>query len=452
MSLVGSGVKHRIGQAVRSVREIRLLARSRVASEYRLFARPNRSFEDSRPVPWFYFLARPFVRFLAQVVIGRFGRLVPAGRLTLEDMSHIAVVHWDKLGDAIHLGPVLRELRRNVPLARIVLVSNEQNAGVFANCPYVDQVLLQAVTEVPDPGRAHGESKSSRRLVWDAARLLRNEARTHGKIDLVIGPIWLNPAFGHSYFEGVLFQSGLGGALLRHERSRNGFSEVNTRQHHVPRNLSILSALGASIEDDSLEMWLEPGDRAEADELLRVVPPGTRLVAIATSAGQLRREWPVARFAAVVDDLSSKEALTFVLLGGEEVRAQTGFSSLSGRDGVIDATGMTSLGGLGAVLARADVLISNDSGPAHVAAAVGTPVVVVAAHPRDGDPWMITSPNRYRPWGVSSVVLQPTSAILPCAPGYTCISEEPHCILSVTGDQVLDAVGALLADDQKDGT
>ena len=446
MSRASSGVQFSASPVTRLARATRLFVRSKGDGGRRLFARPDRSVEDSRPVPWFSFFVRPLVRLLAQLVLCRFGRAMPAGRRTLEDMSHIAVIHWDKLGDAILLGPVLRELRRNVPLARIVLVSNEPNAGVFSNCPYVDKVLLQAVTEVPDWGRTHGESKSSRRLVRDAARLLRAEARAHGKVDLVIGPTWLNPAFGRSFFEGVLFQSGLGGTLLRHERSRNGFCEVDLLQHHVPRNLAIIRALGASIEDDSLEMWLEPNDRVEADELLRALPPATRLVALHASAGLPRREWPLAGFAEVVDHLSRTEALSFVLVGGEEVKAKGGFSSLSGKDGVIDATGMTSLGGLGAVLARADLLISNDSGPAHVAAAVSTPVVVVSAHPRDGDPWLITSPNRYRPWGVPSTVVQPDSARPPCNPGFTCTAEEPHCILSVTVDQVVEAAFALLAD------
>ena len=415
----------------------------------RHFGRPDRSFEDSRPVSWFSYLVRPPALLLARLVIGRFGRIMPAGRRTLQDMRHIAVVHWDNLGDAIHLGPVLRELRRNVPLARIVLVSNERNSGVFFNCPYVDEVLLQAVHEAPGPGRTHGESKDSRQHVCDAARLLREEAKAHGKVDLVIGPNWLHPVFGRSYFDGLLFRSGLGDRLLRHRCSMSGPYRVDSLQHHVPRNLEILGALGASIEDDSLEMWLEPSDRAEADELLRTVPSGTCLVALARSAGQPRREWPLARFGAVVDHLSLKQASAFILVGGEEVKAKAGFSTLSGKDGVIDATGMTSLGGLGAVLARADLLISNDSGPAHVAAAVGTPVVVVSAHSRDGDPWLITSPNRYRPWGVPSVVVQPASTILPCTPGYTCISDGPHCILSITVDQVLDAAAALLADQQR---
>ena len=398
---------------------------------------------------WFSYLARPPALLLARLVIGRFGRIMPAGRRTLQDMRHIAVVHWDNLGDAIHLSPVLRELRRNVPQARIVLVSNERNAGVFFDCPYVDAVLLQEVQEVPGPGRTHGESKSHWQHVWDAARLLRDEAKAHGRVDLVIGPNWLHPVFGRSYFDSLLFRSGLGGRLLRDDRSGNGAYQVDPLQHHVPRNLAILRALGASIEDDSLEMWLEPKDQVEADELLRAVPSGTRLVALAASAGQLRREWSVARFAEVVDHLSSKEALAFVLVGGKEVKSKGGFSSLSRIDGVIDVTGMTSLGGLGAVLGRADLLISNDSGLAHVAAAVGTPVVVVSAHPRDGDPWLITSPNRYRPWGVPSVVVQPASTILPCVPGYTCISDRPHCILSVSTAQVLDAVAGLLTDQQR---
>ena len=109
----------------------------------------------------------------------------------------------------------------------------------------------------------------------------------------------------------------------------------------------------------------------------------------------------------VADVLVERLAAQVVLVGAadasctaEEVQAQSNKVAL-------DLVGKTSIGVLGESLRRADLIVGNDSGPMHVAAAVGTSGVVVSAHPIDGEPWVVNSPSRYRPWGVPSVVLQP---------------------------------------------
>jgi len=85
--------------------------------------------------------------------------------------------------------------------------------------------------------------------------------------------------------------------------------------------------------------------------------------------------------------------------------------------------------------------VGNDTGPMHLAAAVGTPVVAISCHPRDAKPFFLNSPERFGPWRVRAVVLQPPLRT-PCRD--TCSAERPHCILGVTVEQVSEAVKSLL--------
>jgi heptosyltransferase III len=70
-----------------------------------------------------------------------------------------------------------------------------------------------------------------------------------------------------------------------------------------------------------------------------------------------------------------------------------------------------------------------DSGPAHMAAAVGTPVAALSCHPQGGDPLNPHAPDRFRPWGEAALVIQPPRAAPPCLDG--CRAAEAHCIAGI---------------------
>lgn len=401
-------------------------------------------------MPWGSFFARRPTRFLARMVMPRFGRTVCPRPQSIEQVRHLAVVHWDNLGDAVLLSPVLRELRRTAPAARIVLVYNEQNHDVFANCPYVNVLRPQTVELPADEGSIHGTTLSRRRCTLDTARLLASEARKNGPIDLLIGPDWLDPVYGSSFFDSALFRAGGGGRLLRHRRNGHE-ARIEIRQHHVRRNLDIVRALGVKVVDDRLEFWSTPHEISEATDLLVGLDAGRPIVALALGAGVLRRQWPAECFGRVADDLRARSDAQILLVGGDDARRTADEVRHLSHGASVDLVGRTSVGVLAEVLHRADLVIGNDSGPVHVAAAAGTAGVVVSAHPLDGEPWVVNSPNRYRPWGVPSVVLQPPTRLESCGDRPTCLAEEAHCILSVSVTDVVEAAVTMLAEKEVDG-
>ncbi len=395
---------------------------------------------------WASWMTRPARRLVARMLLPRFTRPRLVRTASFSDLRHVAVVHWDNLGDAVLLGPVLRELRRALPEARIVLIHNARNAGVFAHCPYVDQLIPQEVQGPPGPGKVHGDQIDSRSSVFEAARLLRRVASDHGPIDLVVGPDWLNPVYTDSFFDSTLFRAGGGWRLLR-EAARSGRSvRVEQRQHHVARNLDILRALGAAPVDDQLELWTSDDEKETAARLVgNLTSP---VVTVSPGAGAARRQWPAERMAEVARQLVTDQRASVVLVGGPDARPLVDGSSLVDLPGATDLVGRTSVGELAAVLQRSDLLIGNDSGPIHLAAAAGTPVVEVSMHPMDGEPWIVNSPNRYHPWRTPSVVLRPEGAVGDCMGAKTCRGPEPHCILGVGVGDVLRAARLLLQSDR----
>jgi heptosyltransferase-2 len=88
-----------------------------------------------------------------------------------------------------------------------------------------------------------------------------------------------------------------------------------------------------------------------------------------------------------------------------------------------------------------NLVIANDSGPMHLAAAAGVPVLEISCHPGDGDPLHENAPQRFHPWEEQYEVVQPVKAQEPCSG--SCEWHDAHCILGVSVEMVFEAVRAV---------
>ena len=145
------------------------------------------------------------------------------------------------------------------------------------------------------------------------------------------------------------------------------------------------------------------------------------------------KRWEAGRFAAVARQLASRNLTIVVTAGpGEESYALEVAQQI---EGTVILLGL-SIPELGELIRGARIYIGNDSGPMHLAAAVGTPAVAV---------WGSSDSRRWRPWSVEHRVVQNPFECNPC-PGYRClVADSPLCIESVTVDQVHAAVEEVLA-------
>lgn len=205
--------------------------------------------------------------------------------------------------------------------------------------------------------------------------------------------------------------------------------------HQVHRYLALVRTLGAVEADPRPSLRLPATLLERADALLRArgIAPGRSVIGL--NAGATYGEakcWPPERFAALARLLRDRLGAAVLAVGGaaERVRAETVCAPL-GADAV-NAAGETTVAQLAALASRCAAFVSNDTGPMHLASAVGTPVVAIIGP---------TDPSATGPLGVHLIVKRDT----PCAP---CLKRrcpaDHRCMRSITVEDVFDAVRKLL--------
>jgi len=145
------------------------------------------------------------------------------------------------------------------------------------------------------------------------------------------------------------------------------------------------------------------------------------------SSRWVTKDWTPAGFAAAARRLHEERGATVYLMGGPgDVARCADIERMMGGD-VVNLAGKTSLVEMGSTLAAMDLLVANDSGPVHMAAAVGTPSLVLFGP---------TSPARTGPYGEAHRVVQ--SAPLDCRPCFmrACAPQHHRCMRDITADQV----------------
>jgi ADP-heptose:LPS heptosyltransferase len=148
--------------------------------------------------------------------------------------------------------------------------------------------------------------------------------------------------------------------------------------HEIRRVLALIRFLGLPAQGESLEFPLEQVDRQAAQGLLADLKPP--LIGLHPAAGDVSKRWPIDRFAQVGQALQQHCGGTVVIIGSQEAGALAEHATQRIAHGAVNLAGKTSLPVLGAVIDRLSVLITNDSGPAHIAYARQIPTVTLFGH------------------------------------------------------------------------
>ncbi len=300
----------------------------------------------------------------------------------------IAFIRTDRLGETLLTLPALAAIRRARPGRPLILVANPALCELLEGLPVVD-----AVWPAPSGGR--------RWWAWQALQLGWRLRRHRVGMVIVANPTkaWHVAAW-------------LAGAPVRVGYRRKwawaltaaiADDKAGGARHEVLSNMALASAaLGESLEPvSSLRVPILPEDLDGAARLLneRRSGAGWPVLVVHPWASVLRKQWPRERYDALIERAVRLGGGPVAVIGGVEHQSQAG-QWLARRDDVLDLVGRLSLRQLAAVLHRARVLVSNDSGPVHLAAAVGTPVVALFG---TTDP--AAGPVRWGPWGAGHVVL-----------------------------------------------
>ena len=338
----------------------------------------------------------------------------------MSDYRHILFIKPSSLGDIIHAMPACAAIRRAYPKARLTWLVKRQWAGLVDRIDGVDRVwpvesTLKGWLSQVSPLRAERFD-----LAVDLQGLFRSAA---------IG--WLG---GSSLLVG--FANGREGSPWFYSRL---VPVPQLEMHAVDRYLLVAKAVGA-VESGAPEFRfrIPQTDYEEVDRLLSRsgVTPEMSWVAMNVSARWPTKRWPAASFAEVADRLQQEGCGAVVMIGGPDERADVAAVNGMMKTPAIDLAGTTTVGLLPALLSRASLLITNDSGPMHVAAAVSTPVVALFGP---------TSAVRTGPCGVGHRVLATEISCRPCL-SRTCHNPvQLECLTRISHEQVFVAVRDQLA-------
>ncbi len=279
-------------------------------------------------------------------------------------IKNILVIRNDRFGEFLLNIPAIRALKEKYPQARIRL------AVSYVVCELAG--LVECVDEV---------------VVWDEGK--RN-LRKH-KFDLCI---ILNPskeANWASFWAGIPVRAGYGrkwGFLLTH---RIKDTKYLGDRHEVDCNLELVGLMGAKTLDKTLKIKVN-------DNLFREFI-GQRVVAIHPFTSDPVKQWPVERFKELAQRIKRELGLQVVFVG--EYQGQSILRTVPSGDGIINMVNKTSLVELAALLKRCSLLVSGDSGPVHLAASVGTPVVALFRNDLPGK-----TAKRWGPWGEGHIVIE----------------------------------------------
>ena len=332
------------------------------------------------------------------------------------------------LGDAVMCEPALRSLRRLFPQASITLLVKPSVAGLFESHPAVDRTLLYE-----DKGRHAGLTGK-----WRLAGELRREA-----FDLAV--------LFQNAFEAALLAT-LAGIRRRYGYATDGRSLLlsepvappnrRTPIHQVEYYWNLLKPLGLTGQPDDPELFVSPAEERSMAERLAHAGITADDVVIGINPGSTyggAKRWLPDRFAEATERLcrqltTSGRRPAVVLIGakGEEPLGQHIAARLTARAAVL--SGATTIRELMAVIKRCAVLLTNDTGPMHVASAFRVPVVAIFG-PTD---WRTTSP-----YGAEHALLRHPVECAPCM-----LRECPidhRCMTGVTVEQVCEAGVSILS-------
>jgi lipopolysaccharide heptosyltransferase II len=309
--------------------------------------------------------------------LGRLGKKYPP--LTTQNVHprHILVIRLDLIGDLVLSMTIVRTLKRSYPEATIDLLALPASAKVVMRDPDLNEIITY------DPNVWRRPQALLQIKNWRNAYNLLCHLRAH-HYDIAVS------VFGR--WAGIL--AALSGAKRRvgfGRESYPGLMTDNVRGHHwrpgdhkheVDYCLELAKATGATISsaDRTPRLYVDPLAHQQLERLLAqvgIVPEKSLIVChIGSNNGQSKR-WPIPYWAILIDKLIREQNAQVILTGSSEDKSLIVSVTSQMQEQAIDLAGKTSLPQLVALLQQANLVISGDSGPMHIAAAVGTPLIAI---------------------------------------------------------------------------
>ena len=382
--------------------------------------------------------------------------------------KNILIIHDAGIGDFIIMSAAIREIRRLYPAAHITLLVSRSALSLAELCPYVDNIVNFTMHN-----RDRDFAKSYQNMFEIAKSLLKRKidiafnfgqfpasqllAYMSGSREIVVRRFFVDLAQ-------VSMTSGLPWIFFSTFATFTSNLEGLDDPHFNAIHLKVLQDYTRTqIANKKLELWLSPIDKFKAEvNLCQFTDKKIYALSMGGAQRQLCKRYPPEYYAELIKSILTEETAVFIILGGaQDVESGNIVKSIVNSDNVMDFTNKLTIRESAAFLSFCDFYVGNDTGMMHAAAALGIPVLSPNCFPADMEMNPISSPQRFYPYGVPAVIVQPEYALSECkendmAKFFTgCVADEPHCIKQITPQKMYKGLQILrqnIKNDEKELT
>jgi ADP-heptose:LPS heptosyltransferase/GT2 family glycosyltransferase len=369
------------------------------------------------------------------------------------DVRRILAVKVDHIGDFITALPALRRLRAHFPNARLTVLASSAARAFLPLEPAIDEIVVFNFFHAKS---ALGRREVTGEEIDHLAATLRPyrfdiavDLRKHLDTRKLLRASGARVLAGYDHMGQFPWLD----IALEWEGDRN----LQAKRYHITDNLvHLVDAVAAATEPPHAPI---PAEILAATDLREVFTPAIRtlferrVVCVHPGAGNELKQWPPENFARLIRLLMDRDDVSVLLIGGpdEVAIADELIAAVDRPERIGSVAGQVALGKLPALMARCDLYIGNDSGPKHIAAAVGLPTVGIHSGSVDAVEWAPSGPNALAlhratscsPCYIAAAELCPRQ--LACLSLITPIQVYEHCARLLAVGSVLPEIEALLA-------
>ena len=338
-------------------------------------------------------------------------------------IKKILVIRTDRMGETLLNIPAIRALKSSFG-ATIFVLANPALKELLVGFPEIDQII---------PFEQGLWNKS----ILFRLRLLAQIRKSRFDLAVIFNPARRFHIL--TYLAGIPLRLGYDrkwGFLLTDKIKDRKFEG---QKHEVEYNLDLVRSIGADTENLGICLRQNEQDRQFVKELLAShgISDKDLIIAIHPFSSNSAKCWPKDNFAFVLEGLGKKFPAKTAIIGSRQERSAALKLNILTRNQAVNLCGKLTLRQLVAFLHRSPLLIANDSGPVHIAAACNTPTIVIFGRNIPG-----VGPKRWGPWNSSSVVMHKDPGCEPCADrncpyGYKCLT-------AVSPEEVLQAAEKII--------
>ncbi len=280
----------------------------------------------------------------------------------------ILVVNLAGMGDVVLSSPAIKSLAQQFPTSDLYLLTYWGNAPTLARCPYFKEVFF---LDKKMTRRTLAALFALRKLKLDAAANIYNIHSVMGmiKMFLLFSFLGAKKTFGRN-------TNGKGFFYNYKIRETSDF-----KKHDVDAMLDTVSLLGAGQRPQGLELWIDE-DEAGLENFLEnnSIKEDDDIICLHPGASRASHRWMPEGFASFADKLVGRYSVKIVITGAKDERNLARQISKDMSHKSVIAAGELSLNAFAALLRRSKLLVTNDTGPMHIANALGIPLVIIAGN------------------------------------------------------------------------